>query len=324
MLRLLSDPTRLRILAAVEPEELSVGEIADVLGMGQPRISNHLRLLRDAEALQGRREGAWTFYRNALADHPAGSALWRAVREGLGSDDEVRADAARRTLVLERRRQRSRDHFGAAGAADATELEAGTLHHEMLAALLPKGGLAVDAGCGDGRLCEVLAPRYRKVVGIDHSAGRLHRARERLKGSTVEFHQGEVDALALRDGCADAFFLSLVLHHVPHLGAALAEAYRVLRPGAQVVVVDLASHDLEAMRESEGDLRLGLDPPRLARALRQAGFREIRLEPIRDRLLAKPGRPLKLFLAAGRRPHSASRRKRHRATRADNGSRRAT
>ncbi len=324
ILRLLADPTRLRILAAVEPEELSVGEIADVLGMSQPRISNHLRLLRDANALQGRREGAWTFYRNALDDEASGRALWRAVREGLESDEEVRADGARRALVLERRRQRSRDHFRGTGGADAIPLERGTLHHEMLGALLPRGGLAVDAGCGEGHLCEVLAPRYRRVIGIDHSAERLLRARERLRDSTVEFHQGEVDALALRDGCADACFLSLVLHHVPKLGAALAEAFRVLRPGCPVVIVDLAAHDLEAMRESAGDLRLGLDPPRLARALRGAGFRDVRLEPVRDRLLAAPGRPLKLFLAAGRRPRTTSRRKRPRATRAETGSRRSS
>jgi len=324
ILRLLSDPTRLRILAAVEPEELSVGEIADVLGMSQPRISNHLRLLRDASALRGRRDGSWTFYRNALADQAEGGALWRAVRQGLAGDEEVRGDASRRALVLARRRQRSREHFRAAAGASDPALETGTLHHEMLSALLTKGGVAVDAGCGEGQLCEVLAPRYRRVIAVDYSDARLRRARERLDGSAVEFHRGEVDALPLRDGCADALFLSLVLHHVPQLGAALGEAFRVLRPGAPVVVADLASHDLESMREAAADLRLGLDPPALARALRHAGFREVRLEPVRDRLLASPDRPLKLFLAAGRRPRTLTRRKRPRSTRAETGSRRTT
>jgi len=80
LLRLLSDPTRLRILAALEGEELAVGEIADVLSMSQSRISNHLRLLKEADALDARREGAWTFYRNALAEvyEVYGAALiWR-------------------------------------------------------------------------------------------------------------------------------------------------------------------------------------------------------------------------------------------------------
>ena len=122
LLRLLADPTRLRILAAVAPEELAVNEIADTLAMGQPRISNHLRLLREAGALEDRREGAWTFYRNALPERPLVAPLWGAVEAARSELPELAADAGRRAAVLERRRERSRSHFAAA-PADGTSVD---------------------------------------------------------------------------------------------------------------------------------------------------------------------------------------------------------
>ena len=308
LLRLLSDPTRLRILAAVEPEELAVNEIADVLGMGQSRISNHLRLLRDGAALRGRREGAWTFYRNALSDKAETAALWQAVREGFARDPALKRDAKRRRGVLERRRRRSREHF-AAGNGQAG-FEHGSLREEILAALAPASLVAVDAGCGDGFLTEELAGRFSRVLAFDHSPQRLAAARRRVPAPGVTFQRGEVDALPLADRSADVVFFSLVLHHVPEVAAALREAWRVLRPGGRVVVADLAPHDDESMRERMGDLRLGLDREELDQALRAASFASVRILPVRDRLVV--GRqPMRLLIATGERP-AAARRKRKR------------
>ena len=310
LLRLLSDSTRLRILAAVEAEELAVNEIADVLGMNQPRISNHLRLLRDGDALRGRREGAWTFYRNALSDNgdEQRAALWGVVKEGLREDPSFRADRARQRAVLDRRRHRSREHF-AAQAGGTVTLERGSLREEMLAAAAPRDWVVVDAGCGDGFLTELLGERFTKVLAFDHSPERLAVARKRLpKGVSLE--TAEVDALPLRDASVDAIFFSMVLHHVPELGRALAEARRVLKPGGRIVVADLAPHDEESMREAMGDLRLGLDPKDLSRRLRLAGFRDILSLPVGDRLLVGRRRALELILVTGDAPPSGRARKR--------------
>lgn len=307
LLRLLSDPTRLRILAAVEPEELAVNEIADVLGMGQSRISNHLRLLRDAGALHGRRDGAWTFYRNALEERPETAALWLAVRQGLTRDSALRRDAKRRRAVLDRRRRRSREHF-AAGNGRAGRFEQGTLREEIVAALAPARLVAVDAGCGDGFLTEELAARFSRVLAFDHSPQRVAAARRRVAAQNVTFQRGEVDALPLGDRSTDAVFFSMVLHHVPEIGAALREAWRILRPGGRVVAADLAPHGDESMREKMGDLRLGLDREELAAALRGASFATVRILPVRDRLVV--GRqPMDLFIATGERPAAARRRR---------------
>ncbi|MHC4932250.1 MAG: ArsR/SmtB family transcription factor [Planctomycetota bacterium] len=303
LLRLLSDPTRVRILVAVESEELSVGELADVLGMGQTRISNHLRLLRDGKALRARREGAWTFYRTSLdAGEAARTSLWEAVKEGLKKDPAIKADAARRRAVLERRRRRSKEHFADDGAP--VSLETGSLREEILAALAPQGWVVVDAGCGDGFLTEILSERFAKVRAFDHSPARLAAARRRVKGNGVVFETGEVDALPLRAGSTDAVFFSMVLHHVPEVGEALREARRVLRPGGRLVVADLAPHHEEVMRDKMGDLRLGLEPETLAQAVRDAGFETVRVLPVRDRLVVGRNTALELILVEGRRPLS--------------------
>jgi len=242
-LRLLADPTRVRILAAVDPEELAVSEIADVLGMSQSRISNHLRLLRDAGALHGRREGHWTFYRNALTPSGAGSALWQVIRQGLAGDRRLRADKSRRDEVLRRRRLRSRTHFAARG--HEADLEHLSLREEMLGCLVPEERTVVDAGCGDGYLTELLADRFHAVFAFDHAPERLSSARGRVDASNVRFAQAEVDALPLPGAASDTVFFSLVLHHVPQIAPALREAARILRPEGRLVVADLAPHEEE-------------------------------------------------------------------------------
>jgi len=304
ILRLLAEPTRLRIVAAVDLGELAVNEIAAVLNMSASRISNHLRLLKDGGAIADRREGAWTFYRNALRSTSETERLWTAVLEGTRETPSLKDDAARRKSVLERRRERSRVHFSSHGTGDI-QLERGGLRDEVLAAALPREWVAVDIGCGDGYLTERLAERFRKVIAVDHSPERLQAARERVAAASVEFHLGEVDALPVADASADAVFLSMVLHHVPEIGTALAEAFRVLRPGGRIVVADLAPHNEEHLRQKMGDLRLGLEPGPLATAMRSAGFRKVRHGHADDRLIAGKHKNLELFLATGERPAEA-------------------
>jgi ArsR family transcriptional regulator len=306
LLRLLADPTRLRILLALEGEELAVNELSEVLGLAQSRTSNHLRLLKDGAALSDRREGSWTFYRNRIAESDATRELWRAVSGAMRGDAEVRRDLARKREAIERRRRRSRAHFAqerAAGAGFVLE----TLREEICAVLAPRTLRVVDAGCGDGHLTEALAERFDRVVAVDHSPERLRRARERIVGRGVAFAAGELDALPLPDASADAVVLSLVLHHVPEIGPALREAARVLSPGGAVAIADLAPHSEEWMREAMGDLRLGLEPATLRRTLEEAGFQEIRVTPARDRLVARGGKSLELLLASGRKPPAACR-----------------
>jgi ArsR family transcriptional regulator len=180
------------------------------------------------------------------------------------------------------------------------------MREEAVAALAPEGWTVVDAGCGDGHLTELLAERFARVIAIDHAPQRLEAARRRLAGRPIDFQLGEIDALPLPAGSADAVFLSLVLHHAPEIGGALREAARVLRPGGRIVVLDLAPHDDESLREKLGDLRLGLDPDRLVAELSAVGFANVRRLAVLDRLKAGPRRNLDLILVTGE--HRGTRR----------------
>jgi len=80
-LRALSDPTRLRIVALLEKDELSVNELQEITRLGQSRISTHLGLLSDCGLVQSRREGKRTFYKlNQHADTVAGEFIQLAIR----------------------------------------------------------------------------------------------------------------------------------------------------------------------------------------------------------------------------------------------------
>ena len=240
-----------------------------------------------------------------MSTGPSTRALWQAVEATVRSDPLLAADAERRRAVLERRRAKSRAHFGAEPKGGAA-LALGCLREEILAALVPEAWTVVDAGCGDGYLTELLADRFARVIAVDHAPERLQAAKARLAGKEVDFRLGEVDALPVAAASADAVFLSLVLHHVPEIPGALREARRVLRPGGRVVVADLAPHEEESLRDRLGDLRLGLDPDRLAAELSAAGFSNVRRLPVRDRWKAGPRRNLDLILMTGE--HRGTRR----------------
>ena len=71
LLQALADPTRLRILALLRRMELSVGELAQLLGQSQPRVSRHVRILADAGVVERRKEGSWVFLKIADGERTA-------------------------------------------------------------------------------------------------------------------------------------------------------------------------------------------------------------------------------------------------------------
>jgi len=313
-LKALGDPLRLRILALLGRAELAVGELAQVLDVAQPRVSHHLKVLRDSGLVRVRREGAWTFCAlEAPGDGKVGPGVLQALESLAEKDLEpARSDLARLERVLEARRQRSRAFFeSAAGRWESLEprLKGSGLRHQALSFLVPPGLTLVDVGCGTGFMTRVLASRAERVILVDHSPAMLERARIDLEGKVearLEFRVGEVDSLPLEDGEAQGAFANLVLHHVPDLGEAMGELARVLCPGGTLVVSDLLPHQEEWLREEQADLRLGIDPEELARLAERAGLAEVRFEEGADRieLEGKGGSPveLSLFVLAGRKP----------------------
>lgn len=314
LLRLLADRTRLRVLALVAREELSVGELARILGLSASRLGNHLRLLREAELITDRKEGAWSFVRLA-AEGPMPPALWETVTGLLESDPEFLGDASRLRTALEARRARSRRYFDRVATewdVIGSDFQTGAGRQRVAASLVSPHLTVADVGCGTGHLSSAFSPLVREIILVDHSPAMLDRARKNLEGSRarLDFRQGELDRLPMRDGEVDAVVAGMVLHHAPDLTAFVREAWRSLRPGGVLVALDLLPHGEGWLRESMADLRLGIVPDDLARLLREIGFEDIVIETLEDRYT--PGRSdgvraeLPLFLLRGRKPGDGS------------------
>lgn len=288
-LRVLSDPMRLRVLLLLERGELSVGELARALGTAQPRVSNHLRLLREARLLRERHEGRTTHLSLALGEDAAAARLWAAVRDDVARMPEAAADRERQERIVEERAARGADFFDAvAGRWDkiGTDFATGVARERAIASLLPKDSVVADLGCGTGWIARSLAGVAGKVVCVDRSARMLEVTRAKLSpapaGAELEFRRGELDALPIADEELDGAVCAMVLHHLGDLRPALSECYRALKPGGALAIVELAPHKEAWMAEAQGDLRLGLDPRDVLDALERAGFADLLLESPRD------------------------------------------
>lgn len=294
-LKALADDTRLRLVGLLLDRELSVGEIALAMGMSQPRISRHLKVLADAGLLAARREGLWALYSAAQAPD-------RAVLEGLDgllrAEPAIVADAERFQQFLAERRGETRRFFN-----DLAPRWSG-LSHGLLGGTdlvgeidrrLPACAVMADLGCGDGELLAVLAgrPAPPRLIGVDASPAMLEAARQRL-GEAASLRLGELEHLPLSDAEADCAVLSMTLHHLVEPLAGLQEARRALGPGGRLILADLARHEDESLRARLGDRWLGFDEAQLEGWLRQAGFAVV----ARDRLPLQPPLAALLFTAA--------------------------
>jgi ArsR family transcriptional regulator len=280
--RTLSDPTRVRVLALLEQQELAVQELMDVLGMAQSRVSRHLAILREAGLLMDRREGTYVFYRFSAPREGPWHEAWQLVRRELRDDPFHLGDSVALENVLRARAARTRTFFDAVGPEwDALRkvFNDDALRARAVAHLVPAGLRVADIGTGTGILAAELARLGLRVVAIDHSARMLEAANAKLTADGVkgvELRQGEASQLPLEDGAVDAAFAHMVLHYLPSPSDALREMARVLAPGGRIVIVDFVLHEHEWMRHELGVTWLGFAEQEL-----RGWFDEARLEGFR-------------------------------------------
>ncbi|MBI5656669.1 MAG: metalloregulator ArsR/SmtB family transcription factor [Geobacter sp.] len=285
VLKALADPCRLRLVAVLLRGEFTVQELTAILGMGQSRISRHLKILTEAGVLSVKRQGTWSYYR-AGGDSPFFAAIRSAVEQGTEALPERGRDLAAVAAVLEERRRKSQEFFDLhARQWDdiARTLLPVSEYRERLLALVPEGATVVEIGLGTGGLLPALAARAKRVIGIDHSPAMLEEARRRLAAAGlggIELRLGEMTHLPLPDNVAECAVLNMVLHHAADPQAVLAEIRRVLAPGGSLLLVDLARHEREWVREQLADQWLGFEEDELTAWLSAAGFPYVRCERI--------------------------------------------
>jgi len=301
LFRLLGDEDRLRLLALCAEEELTVGELATLLGESQPQVTKKSQPLREVGLLSARRDGARTLLR-AQIDRDV--VIDAALEEGrlLCSKD---GSLARVAGIVAQREELSRRFFEDLSVeVDPVPLSSELLAWlPLLAPLLPGRGLAIDIGTGEGTLLPLLSPLYDRVIAIDRSASRLARCSARIASwglPNVRLREGDVEDAGLvadvdHRGGADLVVMARVLHHAARPQDAIAAATRLLRPSAYLVVVDYLPHGDEVMRE-QGDVWLGFEPAKLRAWLVASSLEVIAANP-----MTGPQRPA-LQLAVGRKP----------------------
>jgi ArsR family transcriptional regulator len=280
-LRLAADPSRLRILLLVEREELSVAELQEILGMGQSRISTHLAQLKQAGLVEDRRNGKSILYRLKPGAQSNGfSQLLGVLRQAAAEIPEAEQDSEALRLALRRRQDKMRAYFDELAGKFGRDYVPGRSWQglaETLLTLMPPMVIA-DLGAGEGTFSQLLARRAKKVIAIDNSEKMVEYGRElALKHNVknLEYRKGDLEEVPIRDATVDLAFFSQALHHAPHPERAVAEAWRILKPGGRIVVLDLLRHNYEEAREMYADLWLGFTEVEVTRFLRQAGFKNI-------------------------------------------------
>lgn len=280
LFKALADASRLRLIAVLLHGEFTVQELTRIFGMGQSRISHHLKILTEAGILAVKRQGTWSYYRVSQANTIFATIL-SSFQPELDLMPERPGDLAAVTAVLEERRRRSLEFFDQY-ARQWDDLARTLLpvpeYRQRLLVQIPVGSTVLEIGIGTGNLLTELAKRGTRVIGVDHSPAMLEEARHRLLAgevSGVELRLGEMTHLPLPDAAVGCVVANMVLHHAASPPAVLAEIRRVLAPGGTLLLADLARHEREWAREKLADQWLGFGAEELSGWLTGAGFAHV-------------------------------------------------
>lgn len=276
ILKLLSDPTRLRILRLLGKEELTVAELQQILGMGQSRTSAHLAHLKAEGLVADRRAGKNIYYARGGR---VPDAIAELIESGGDELPEAAVDDAALKLVLRQRQDKAGEYFNQlAGKFGRTYVPGRSwraLAHGLLRLLPPM--VIADLGAGEGTLSQLLARQSKKVIAIDNSPAMVEfgsklAAEHGLKN--LEYRLGDIDDPPIKAGTIDLALFSQALHHAASPGKALAAAHKILKPGGRLMVLDLLSHSFEQARTLYAHVWLGFSEVELVRLIEKAGFKD--------------------------------------------------
>ncbi|MGJ8657243.1 MAG: ArsR/SmtB family transcription factor [Akkermansiaceae bacterium] len=274
-LKIISDPTRLRILHLLDDQELSVADLQEVLNMGQSRISTQLSQLRNEDLTTDRRVGKNNLYSASIPTNLT-SIITAAAKEL----QETQQDKAALKHLLSKRRNKSKAYFDQLAGKFGKQYVPGRSWKALAEALLKilNYDTVADLGAGEGTLSQLLAQRAKKVIAIDSSEKMVEFGTKLAKEHdlpNLEYRQGDISAPPIDDTSVDLAIFSQALHHAERPAKALREALRILKPGGTLIVLDLLQHNFEQAKELYYDLHLGFSEVELFTIITQAGFHSI-------------------------------------------------
>jgi len=279
-LRLLADPSRMRIALLLEKEELSVAELQEILAMGQSTLSTHLAQLKQAGILEDRRTGKNILYRlraDAGIEHRLLEQLMSVLRQAARQVPEAEEDLDALRLVRLKRQDKVRSYFDKMAGKFGKQFVPGRSWKglaETFLMLLPPMVIA-DLGAGEGTVSLLLARRAKEVIAVDNSEKMVEfglRVARKHGVRNLQYRRGDLEALPIKDGEVDVALFSQSLHHAQHPEVAIAEARRILKSGGRIIILDLVKHSFEEAREMYADLWLGFTEVEVRRMLHKSGF----------------------------------------------------
>lgn len=279
VLKTVGEPTRFRLLALLSRGDLTVTDLTEILGQSQPRISRHLKLLTEDALIDRYQEGAWAYFR--LRQEGPGAVLVRSLLAAASTEDQVLVRDGERLAAVKRQRAERAQAYFSRNASEWDELR--RLHASEASveqALLQLIGTTpidslLDLGTGTGWILKLLSPHYRRAVGVDASRDMLAVARANLDKAGIlkaSVRHADILNLPLEAQDFDLVTIHQVLHFLDQPELAIAEAARVLRPGGRLLIVDLAPHALEHLREEHAHVRLGFSHEAVGDWLKKIGL----------------------------------------------------
>ncbi|MCH2062898.1 MAG: metalloregulator ArsR/SmtB family transcription factor [Roseibacillus sp.] len=274
-LKLLADPTRLRLVLLLAEEALSVAELQEILGMGQSRISTQLAQLKKAGLVSDQRSGKNNIY-SAQPD----KELLEISRKAGAELSERKKDLASLHHVLRKRKDRTRAYFDELAGKFGRHYVPGRSWKALAEGLLKilNFNVVADLGAGEGTLSQLLAQRAQHVIAIDHSKKMVAFGKKLARENdlpNLEYRLGDIESPPIDDKSVDLAFLSQALHHAANPARALREVHRILKPRGRLVILDLLQHSFDKARELYADTHLGFAEVEIADLLEDAGFKNV-------------------------------------------------
>lgn len=274
-LKLLADPTRLRLILLLAEEALSVAELQEILGMGQSRISTQLAQLKKEGLVSDQRSGKNNIYSTRLSEE----LLHIAIKAGAELPEREK-DLASLRHIVRKRKDKARAYFDELAGKFGRNYVPGRSWKALAEGLLKilNYNVVADLGAGEGTLAQLLAQRAKHVIAVDHSQKMVTLGKKLAKENglkNLDYRLGDIEALPIDDKSVDLAFLSQALHHAAKPEHALREAHRILKPRGRLVILDLLQHTFDKARELYADTHLGFAEVEIADLLERAGFKEI-------------------------------------------------
>lgn len=305
---LLSDPTRVRILALLRHEELSVAELQEILSLGQSNISAQLARLKETGLVSDRRSGKNRLYHlepPTPKEREAHGHLLALLDAASLELRESKRDITALKLIRRKRSDSVRAYFDALAGKFGRHYIPGRSWKalgEVLLHLIPSNYVVADLGAGEGTVSQMLAKHAKQVIAVDNSASMVDYGAKLAKQhgfDNLDYRLGDLESPPIKAGTVDIAFFSQALHHAQHPQTAVTAGYQMLKSGGRIVVLDLLKHNFEKARQLYADVWLGFSEAELHEMLEDAGFKDIEIRTV-DRESRSPH--FQTILAVARRP----------------------